>query len=306
MRYVVIVYVANVLAALPLAAALRMHLRDDLGHSIAAENLRQGWDDLWHRGFSSEAHGLAATFDASVVGIGAVLNALDDLLTGTLLRLPPALVAAGLAYLVVWVFFAGGFVTRAAARDSARPPFFASAARHFPRFAAITGLAGGVHLFVFGALFGWLSSFVDAVTYEVVDERVHFAWTLGKYLVLWSFVWTVSLVSDYAKIASVLDPEVSLAGAWRRAIDALLRHARRVYGVSLGIGVIGLGVVGLYGVIAPGPGQSDGFWIAMAFVVSQTYVIARVALRTTGYAAQTALGPTVLGGAGRADASGSS
>ncbi len=282
-RYVAVAYGINFVLAASLAAALASSLRDDLGHTIAADNLRQGWDGGWYRGFSARAEGLASTFDPGVTGIGAPLTALDDLSRGALFDLHPSIVVAGVAYLLAWSFLSGGFIARFV-QDAPRRTFFADAAHLFPRMAALAALAGLGYLATFRLVFSGLSTVVASLTYETTDERVHFAWTLGKYAITWGIVWTIGLVFDYARVAVALEPGRGLRRAVAYGSTLVRKHAVRVYGVSVGVFVIAAAWLLLYALVAPGPGQSTWLGIAAAFALSQTFILGKVALRALGWA----------------------
>ena len=59
----------------------------------------------------------------------------------------------------------------------------------------------------------------------------------------------------------------------------VLRHPLHAFGVTLGLGVLGLAVVVLWFWLAPGPGQATLVGIALAFLVSQVYLVVRLVLR---------------------------
>jgi hypothetical protein len=134
---------------------------------------------------------------------------------------------------------------------------------------------------------------VEWATYDSVDERVHFAWTVAKYGFVWAIVWTVSLVFDYAKIAAVARPDEPLRRCLRRGLRLVRLQARPVYGLSAALFALGVGLVLAYAVVAPGADQHNGFKVGIAFVISQTYIFGRVAMRCLGIAAQVELAATL-------------
>jgi hypothetical protein len=294
MRLLWLAYAFNVALALPLAAAVADQIAQSIGSSIAGETMLQGFDHLWFRGFHVRASGLPATFEPTVVGIGGVLRALDALVTGALLDLHPSIVAAGVVYLVGWVFLGSGFLARFVGGEPNN--FFGGAARHFPRIATLAAFSWLVYAMTLKGLLPLLADIVAAATYDSIDERVHFLCTLAKYAIVWASVWTVSLVFDYAKIIAVARPEQPLRHCVGRALLLVLLHPRAVYGLSAGLLGLGLGFLLLYAVIAPGAGQHNGFKIGIAFVLSQTYVLGRVALRCLGIAAQAELATSLHAG----------
>lgn len=293
-RYLGLAYAASLALALPLAAALASTLEDGMGRSEAGERMRDGFDALWHQSFSARAQGLAKSFDPGVVGIGAVFDGLDGLVTGQLFHAHVAIVGVGLIYLAVWTFLASGLVARFSGR-STRVSFFAEAAHYFPRFAALAALAAVVYALLLGPLLTLLGGAVEEINRETLDERVHFAWVLGKYAIVWAGVWATSVLFDYARVVAVARDCPPIAENLRRAARLVWRHKRRVFGLSGALFGVSVALTLSYWAIAPG--AEGGSWPAIlwAFAVGQLYLFARIALRGWIYAAQTALGCTLAG-----------
>ena len=286
-RQIGVAWLVSFGVAAPLAATLFVALRDDIGHEIAGENLRRGWDDHWHRAFAAQAEGIERTFDAGIVGMGAVLRALDAQITGQLLDQPAPILGAGLVYLLAWIVLSGGFVERFIRGGDGRA-FWTGAFAHAPRLVIAAAIAGVGYWLWLGPIRGALGSAVAGITRDNIDERVQFAWTVGKYAVVWTGVWIVSLVHDLAKIHIVAEPDLPVFAAIRKAARSLRAHPG-AFGVSAA--VAGLGVAGLvaYWVIAPGAGASNAFLLLVAFLLSQLSVLLRIVIRVLGWASLTAL-----------------
>jgi hypothetical protein len=299
MRLLWLAYAFNVALALPLAVAVADQIEQSIGSSIAGETMLRGFDHLWFRGFDVRSSGLPATFEPSVVGIGGVLRALDTLVTGALLDLHPSIVAVGVVYLVGWVFLASGFLARFVGGEPSNN-FFGAAARHFPRIVTLAAFTWLLYAITLKGLLPLLADIVAAVTYDTTDERFHFLCTLAKYAIVWASVWTVSLVFDYAKLIAVARPDEPLHHCVGRALVLLLVNPRALFGLSAALLGLGLGFLLLYAVIAPGADQHNGFKIGIAFVLSQTYVLGRVALRCVGIAAQAELATSLQAPVGQA------
>jgi len=287
-RYIFLVYCINLVIALVFAAALAGTIRDSLGASAAGENMRQGFDGLWYNSFSAQATGLAATFDPSVTGIGALFNGLDAFLSGGIFRGYPAVVGTGIIYLLMWTLFSAGFIALYAA-EGERPSFFQQAARFFPRFIVLAALAGILYYLLFHFVFGWLSGAVNALTRETIDERVHFTYTVIKYLILWLLIWIVNMLFDYSKIITVLRNHKNPLTAPFKAVAVVVPHFIRTFGLYLLIGVCWIVLMLLYWIVVPGAGGST--WIALiwAFLLGQIYLFTRIWTRCLFYAGQTAL-----------------
>ncbi|MCA9707742.1 MAG: hypothetical protein KDK70_17965 [Myxococcales bacterium] len=279
-------YLLSLGLALPLAAVVQASLRASLEHREAAERLLHGWDGLWHHTFAARASGLLATFDAGIVGIGAVLRSLDALLRGALLELPAPIVAAGLLYLLGWVLLSGGLLARFGGDDRG---LVRLGVRHLPRLLAVAAVGWLGAWLVLAEVLPLLSAFVERQCRDVIDERVHAAWLLGKYAVVWLLMLALRVWIDYAKIAAVADPGRSAWAALREGWAVISAQPGAVVGVRVLLGLVGLGLLLAYWALAPGPGQSNAFKIAVAFVIGQSSVVARVVMRAWTLASEQAL-----------------
>lgn len=284
-RYVFLAYSVNLLLILIFAISFAATLSDSIGHSAAGENLRNGFDPVWYQAFSSGAHGLSATFHPSVVGIGAVFNGLEKMLSGGLW---PGLAAGGFLYVLIWTFWSAGFIGLYANSDE-RPSFFQHAAEFFPRFLILAVMAGVAYFLLFYFVMQWLTKAVDELTRETIDERVHFLYVALKYVVAWALIGSVNLVFDYSKILTVVRNHSNALSAPLVAVRLVFSNFSKTYGLYLSIGVVWTVLMLLYWVVAPGAGQSSWFMIVGAFLVSQIYLLARIATRCLFYAGQTVL-----------------
>jgi hypothetical protein len=287
-RGIALAWLASVLLALPLALVVQAEVAHSLGNTIAADTMRSGFDDLWHRGFAARSHGLAATFEAGVAGVGAVLGPLDRLARGDLFALPPALVAAGVAYWLVWVFLAGGFVARLCDPGRARG-FLAGAAGCFARVLPLAMVSAVACVLLLRAALDLGDLVIETATLDVVDERVAFAYALGKYTFAWSIVAMVGAVFEQARVAAVAEPGRRLPSAVRVGLLAVVRAPLRMFRLVLALFAGSVAIVAAYALVAPGVGQADWLAIVLAFALSQTVVVARIALRVLGLGAHTAL-----------------
>ena len=104
------VFLVTLLAALPLAVAMRGMIEANLGRSLRADAVADGADNDWWQEFAAQASGLGTTFTPSVIGFAATLDSVSSVLDA---RRPQGQVAGALAiYLVVWTFLSGGIIER--------------------------------------------------------------------------------------------------------------------------------------------------------------------------------------------------
>lgn len=292
-RYIFLVYLINFLVVLILGIALAGAIHSSLGQSMASENLLKGFDDNWFRSFSSQAKGLASTFNPSVVGIGAVFNGLDAFLKGGILSGYTGIVGFGLLYLLMWTFFSAGFISIYAAKDES-PSFFQQAGYFFPRFLVLAVLAGVLYFLLFKFVMTGLTKGVNHLTRETIDERVHFTYTLIKYLILWFLVWVVNILFDYSKIITVLKDHKNAFTAPLKALRVVFSNFGKTFGLYLTIGVFWVVLMFLYWVVAPGASQASWVIILAAFLVGQIYIVSRIWIRCLFYAGQTSLCAAIL------------
>ena len=84
----------------------------------------------------------------------------------------------------------------------------------------------------------------------------------------------------------VYEGKRSSLGALLRAARFVAGHPGKAIGLYLGLALITLTVIASYASVAPGPDQSTALGIALAFLVGQLFLLARLALRLTFFSAQ--------------------
>src|SRR5262245_56094809 len=145
------VWVMTVLVSLPLTLALRDTIARHLGSSLAADRAAGGVDYDWMQEFSDVATGSAVTFRPTILGFGAVLDNLSAFLDES--RRPIAILAFAAAYIVLWIFLAGGIIDRYARNRATRSAgFFAACGVYSARFARLAAVQGIVYAVLFGSL----------------------------------------------------------------------------------------------------------------------------------------------------------
>jgi hypothetical protein len=287
-RYIFLAYGLNLLIALILGITLYSTLSQSIGHSLAGENLRNGFDGLWYQSFSAQAQGLSGTFHPSVVGIGAFFNDLEKMMDGSILQGNWQVAGVGFLYLLLWTFLSAAFISLYATPKE-QPSFFQRGAEFFPRFILLGAMAAVIYFLIFNFVVDWLTKAVDELTRETIDERIHFFYVALKYLVVWGFILTVNLVFDYSKIVMVVKDHKNALSAPLVAIGFVFSNFGKTYGLYLSIGVIWLVMMLFYWLAAPGAEQSNWITIFGAFVVGQIYLLVRIATRCLFYAGQTSM-----------------
>jgi hypothetical protein len=282
------VWALTLLVSLPLTIALRGMLEQHLGRSLAADNAASGVNSDWMQEFSDQATGLGVTFKPTVIGFGAVLDNLSAFLDNT--TRPVVIVGAASAYVVLWIFVAGGLIDRYARDHATRAHgFFAASGVFFFRFLQLAIVQWIVYALVFAVVHPWLfDRLYPRLIHDVSVERTAFAIRVALYLVFGALVAACTIVFDYAKVRAVVEDRRSMPGAILSALRFITRNAGAtvtLFAVNFAAFLV---VVALWAALAPGAGGA-GVTMWIAFVMGQAYVIARLWVKLTCWASQTAL-----------------
>ena len=282
------VFLITLGAALPLALSMRDAIQGSLGSSLAANQAADAVNYDWWQEFTSQATGLPATFNPSVIGFATTLDSFTALLDQRAIVTP---IAAALAvYVFAWIFLYGGIIDRYARdRRTASHGFFAASGTFFFRFIRLGIIAGAVYFFLFVHVWRWLfTNWYPAATRDLAVEHIAFYWRLLMYAIFSALLALTTTVFDYAKVRAVVEDRRSMIGALVAGTRFVLRHPARVAALYAANVVTFLVVVGIWALVAPGAGGSGaGMW--MRFIASQCYIAARLLVRLQFAASETAL-----------------
>jgi len=266
------VLAALFLLALPLGLALRAMLAEHLGPSVVAERAAWGWDAGWAAEFGAQAQGIGRTFTHEILGFGGTISIVSGFFDAR--SLPPVVAGAAAAFALLWTFLSGGIIDRfARARPVRTAAFFAACGVYFWRFLRLAVMVGAAYW----ALFAWLHPFLFGTlwnrwTQDLASERTAMAVRIGLYLVFAAALALVSIVSDYAKVRAVVEDRRSMVGAIGASMRFLRRRPFRAFALYLLSAVASLLVMRLWFTAAPPAWDS----VAMAFLLTQVYLLARV------------------------------
>ena len=291
------VWALTLLVSLPLAVALRGMLADHLGTSLAADTAATGVNYDWMQEFGDQATGLGVTFKPTIIGFGAVLDNLSAFIDGT--ERPVVIVGAASAYVVLWIFVAGGIIDRYARDKATRAHgFFSASGVYFFRFLRLAVVQWLVYAFLFVYMHAWLfDRLYPRIIHEVTVERTAFFVRLTLYVVFGVLVAASAMIFDYAKVRAVVEDRRSMLGA----IAAALGFIQRNYAAAIAVFAANFAMfalaVGLYALVAPGAGGAGAsMWLGLA--VGQLYILARLWVKLTFWASETALFQSRLAHAG--------
>ena len=288
-RLVALLWAVNLAVALPLAAVLAEEIRGSIGRSLVAEELLEGFDTGWHGELQHGASRLAETFGGEVLGAGAFFENLERWWRGDLLSLPPALVAAGLLYAVVWAFLLGGVLERlAGSAGGGSGSFWGACGRHWFRFLRLALLAAVLYYLVYRLVRAGFGA-LEAASRDLTSERTALLWVLAGAALTVLLLAAVRTAFDYAKIAVVADRRGSaLAAAWA-GLRLVARRPFATLGLYGAFAFLGALLLALYALLPPFAGAGTWVTVLLAALVGQLALAVKLALRVGLLGAETEL-----------------
>jgi hypothetical protein len=281
------VWLLTLAVSLPLALTMRDMLAQHLGSSLAADRAAAGVNYDWMQEFADQASGVGVTFKPTIIGFGAALDNLSGFLDNV--PRPIVIIGAASAYIVLWIFVAGGILDRYARDRATRGHgFFSASGVFFFRFLRL----GVVQWLVYAALFGSVhpllfDRFFGRTTHDMTVERTAFAVRIALYIAFGILLAACNLIFDYAKVRAIVEDRRSVLGA----ISAAVRFVRSspaaiaLYALNAALFVL---VVAIYAIVAPGAGSAGAsIWIGLA--VSEIYIAARLWVKLVFWASEVAL-----------------
>ncbi len=281
------VFLVTLLAALPLALALRQMVAESIGASAVAQPSYP-----WLQQFSEQAMGVGRALSPSAVGFAAVLDNASSILDNRPHALPVAL--AGAAYVLVWIFLSGGLLDRYARNRRTRAAgFFGACGIHFFRLLRLGVLAALAYF----ALFAWVHPLLfglwQRLTLDYTVEWKAFALRVVFYALFGLLLAACNLVFDYARVRLVVEDRRSVLASIGAAA-AFVRRRPGAIGLYVLDGCCYLLAVALYALVAPGLRAS--LWTVL--LVGQAYVLARLWVKLLFYASEIAFFQAALAHAG--------
>lgn len=280
-RLVAWLWLANILFALPLAALVASGVARSIRSSRIAEILLEGLDLVWHSEYAASTTGVAGSLSPSQVGVGAFLDNVELWFSGRMFELEPGLVAAGVLYGALWAFLLGG--TLACLQSGERPSlrrFSGFCGEFFGRFLRLVAVMAVPYYLVY-RLSGWLFGSIEEWTRDVTQERSVLALYLLAAALIVLLLIVLRMISDYAKIAMVMEDRRSALFAAARGASFVVGRPIRALALVAIAGAIGLLMLYAYHLVAPGTSQASWTAVGAAFALGQLFLIARLSLRLT-------------------------
>jgi len=294
---VVGVWLLTALVSLPLALSLRVDLVNHLGTSLAADSAAQGVNYEWMQEFADQATGIGTTFRPTIIGFAAVLDNLSTFVDAV----PRPVVVTGVAaaYMIIWLFLAGGIIDRYARdRTTGMHGFFSASGGFFLRFVRLAIVMAVVYGLLFVSLHPWLfDRLYTRLIRNISVERTAFLARMTLYLVFGLLLAAANVIFDYAKVRAVVEDRRSALGAVVAAVRFIRGHAAAALGVYA-LNVIAFGLtLAIYALLAPRAG-STGVMMWVGFAIGQLYVVLRLCVKLTFWASETSLFQSRLAHAG--------
>jgi hypothetical protein len=295
------VFALTFLVALPLGLVLAGMIVESLGHSEAGAAAAAGVNYGWWQEFSAQATGVGEAFTPRTIGFGGVLDNAASALDNT--GHPLVVAGAGAAYLLAWLFVAGGVIDRYARNRRVRTAaFFATSGVFFFRFLRLGAMALAVYAALYAWVHGWLfDGLYGWATRDLAVERTAFVVRVALYLVFGTLLAAVNLVFDYAKIRAVVEDRRSMVGALAAAVRFVRRWPREAAGLYLLDGALFVALLAAYGLVAPGAGGS-GWSLWLGLLLTQVYLLVRIWVKLVFFASEVSLFQASLAHAGYAAA----
>jgi len=274
------------LVALPLSIALRGMLAAHLGRSLEAAQAAAGVNYGWWQEFAAQASGLGTTFVPSIVGFGAVLQNVGDLVDNQ--PLAATIAGATAAWIVIWSFLSGGVLDRYARQRPTRAHgFFAACGTFFWRFARLGIVALFVYYILFAYVHAWLfDDLYSKVTKDMTVERTAFGVRAACYLVFGLLLVAWNVIFDYARIRMVVEDRRSALASLAAGARFVRRHPGAL-GAYVLCSAAYIVLVVAYALASPGaPGSGLGMWATL--LIGEIYIVGRHYVKLLFYASGTA------------------
>jgi hypothetical protein len=282
------VFVATLVAALPFSILMRDSIAGHLGNSMAAVEAARGLNYQWLAEYRAQAGEIGKTLRGTVIGFAAVLDNLSTLVDNE--DRPPAILWLGAAYLLLWLFLAGGILDRYARNRPTRSyEFFSACGVYFGRFLRLAPIIAATYYALFVVVHPILfKQIYGSLTRDVTVERTAFLYRLALYVIFGGLLVAANVIFDYAKVRAVVEDRRSMIGALTASARFIRRNFSAVAALYVTNGLIFVTVLVIYAMVAPGMGRT-AMSVWLGFVVSQLYLLARLWARLVFSASEIAL-----------------
>jgi hypothetical protein len=287
-KMVLFLFIINLSFSLLLAIPMYNSLKDSFGRSEAGSRMTQGFDYIWWQEFRDDARGLETSFSPSIIGKGAILTNLENLIQMRYFSSNPILVVFGLFYLILHTFLAGGILL-IFSQDVPRftmKEFIQGAGSHFLRFLGLM-LFSWVFIIIIGGLLRdvfipILSDISSNSLSEVTPFFIQLAFSALSFILLLF----IQMVFDYARIKVVLEESRNIFKSTLEALVFVFKYPFSTFGLFYLIFLFQVVVTVIYILLKEIIPQSNFPWVLAAFIIQQLFIFAVIWIRCLLYSSQ--------------------
>lgn len=287
-KMVLFLFMINLFFSLLLAIPMYNSLKDSFGQSEAGSRMAQGFDYIWWQEFRDEAQGLETTFSPSIIGKGAILTNLENLIQMRFYSLPPILLGFGLFYIILHTFLAGGILS-IFSQDTPRftlKEFIEGAGAHFLRFFGLM-LFSWVFIIAIGVfLQDTLTSILSEISSNSYSEVIPFFIMLGINALIFILLLFIQMVFDYARIKVVLEESRNILKSTLDALAFVFKYPFSTFGLFYLIFLFQVAVTVIYILLKEIIPQSTFPFVLAAFLLQQLFIFAVIWIRCLLYSSQ--------------------
>lgn len=287
-QMILLLFIVNFSFSMILAIPMYHSLKDSLGRSETGDKMAEGFDYMWWEEFSDESTGLETTFTPSIIGKGAILNNLEDLVQMEFFNLPPVILITGFFYMILHTFLAGGILSiflKETPKFSMKG-FFSGSGTYFSRFFLLMLISWGFFFGVASFLGGGFTSILDNVRENAVSEIKPFYLRLFFSAIFFFFLLFIQMVFDYARIKTAVEDNRNVLKSTLGAFGFVFRHPGSSLGLYYLIFLVNIGITVIYILLKEFLSQSSWPGVLIAFFIQQLFIFAIIGLRCWLYSSQ--------------------
>jgi hypothetical protein len=249
---IMILYVTNLLIAVPLALAFRSTLESGFGQSMTSPNLMQGLDLSLLQDF----------LNLHRDGIGSIIGQIFWVL---------------LAYMLINTLLAGGILT--VVRDKkakfVASSFWGGCGTYFLRFLRLFLIFGVLLTVLLSILGGVLGGIVTSISDNASSELTEY-WVRIAYLVILLLpAMIIIMIADYAKIIVVTHDERSMLKTAWRSTKLVFRYFFRTVGLEVLMVFVPIVLFAIYLWLDLSIGMTSGMTILVMFILQQLFIVSK-------------------------------
>jgi hypothetical protein len=287
-KMVLFLFTVNLFFSLLLAIPMYNSLKDSFGRSEVGSRMTQDFDYIWWQEFRDEARGLETTFSPSIIGKGAILTNLDNLIQMRLFSSPPILLVFGLFYIILHTFLAGGILS-IFSQDAPRftmKQFIQGAGSHFLRFLGLMLFSWVFIIAIGGLLRDVFISILSGISSNSFSEVTPFLIRLGFSALIFIFLLFIQMVFDYARIKVVLEESRNILKSTLEALAFIFKYPFSTFGLFYLILLFQVAVTVIYILLQEIIPQSNLPWVLAAFIIQQLFIFSVIWIRCLLYSSQ--------------------